>query len=247
MIIKKVGRDMEKIRLNSYIAKCGVTSRRKADLLIKDGLVCVNGKKILDMGFKVCESDEVEVNGVIVKIKDEKLYILLNKPIGVICSSKDQFDRVTVMDIVGDLGVRLHTVGRLDYDTSGLIILTNDGDLTYKLTHPKYHVEKTYVAKIKGCLAKEHKTMLENGVVIDDGYKTAPAKIKVIKINKASTNVEITIHEGRNRQIRKMFSKLGYEVIKLKRIRIGSIDIGNLKEGKFRNLSKKDILKILEN
>ncbi len=236
---------MEKIRLNSYIAKCGVASRRKADLLIKEGLVFVNGKRVLDMGLKVSENDEVKVNGDSVKIKEEKIYILLNKPVGVICSSKDQFDRVTVMDIVGDMGTKLHTVGRLDYDTSGIIILTNDGDLTYKLTHPKYHIEKTYLVKIKGCLTKSDKEQLEKGIVID-GYKTLPAKIDIQKINKTSTNVEIKIYEGKNRQIRKMFSKLGYDVIKLKRIKIGDISIGNLKEGKFRNLSKKDIINILK-
>jgi 23S rRNA pseudouridine2605 synthase len=236
---------MEKIRLNSYIAKCGVASRRKADLLIKEGLVFVNGKRVLGMGLKVSENDEVKVNGDSVKIKEEKIYILLNKPVGVICSSKDQFDRVTVMDIIGDMGTKLHTVGRLDYDTSGIIILTNDGDLTYKLTHPKYHIEKTYLVKIKGCLTKSDKEQLEKGIVID-GYKTLPAKIDVQKINNTNTNVEIKIYEGKNRQIRKMFSKLGYDVIKLKRIKIGDISIGNLKEGKFINLSKKDIINILK-
>lgn len=237
---------MEKIRLNSYIAKCGLASRRKADLLIKEGLVFVNNEKVLDMGVKVSKNDEVKVNGTPIKIKNEKVYILLNKPVGVICSSKDQFDRLTVMDIVGDVGVRLHTVGRLDYDTSGIIILTNDGELTYKLTHPKYHVEKTYLVKIKGCLTKEHKKQLEDGVVIDNNYKTSSAKIDILKMNRVNTDVEITIHEGKNRQIRKMFSKLGYEVIKLKRIKIGSINIGNLKEGKFRNLAKKEVINILK-
>lgn len=236
---------MEEIRLNSYIAKCGVTSRRKADELIKNGLVCVNGKKVYDMGHKVTACDDVQVEGIHIKKSDDKVYILLNKPVGVISSSKDQFERQTVMDIVGNVGQRLHNVGRLDYDTSGLIILTNDGDFTYKLTHPKYHIEKTYVAKVKGLLTKEDLALLRNGIVIDNNYKTAPAKVKVLKVNKATTNVEITIYEGKNRQIRKMFAKIGHEVQKLKRIKIGNIEMGNLKEGRWRNLGKSDIEKLL--
>ena len=155
---------MEEIRLNSYIAKCGVTSRRKADELIKKGLVFVNGKKVCDMGQKVTSCDHVTVDGMPIQKKNEKVYILLNKPVGVISSSKDQFERQTVMDIVGDVGERLHTVGRLDYDTSGIIILTNDGDFTYKLTHPKYHIETTYLVKVKGVLTREEVTILRNGM-----------------------------------------------------------------------------------
>ena len=236
---------MEEIRLNSYIAKCGVASRRKADELIKNGLVFVNGKKVCDMGHKVTSKDNVLVNGMCIKRNDEKVYILLNKPVGVISSSKDQFERQTVMDIIGDVGTRLHTVGRLDYDTSGIIILTNDGDLTYKLTHPKYHIQKTYLVKVAGILTKEDLAMLRNGIVIDNNYKTAPCKVKILKVNKCTTNVEITIYEGKNRQIRKMFAKLGHEVQKLKRIRIGHIEIGNLKEGRWRDLGKNDIEKLL--
>ena len=237
---------MEEIRLNSYIAKCGITSRRKADELIKKGVVFVNGKKITDLGGKVKQTDKVCVDGKDIKLSEEKVYILLNKPVGIISSSKDEHDRATVMDIIGDVGTKLHTVGRLDYDTEGLIILTNDGDLTYKLTHPKYHIEKTYVAKVKGILAKEDIKLLRTGIVIDDNYKTKPAKVKILKVNKVTTNVEITIHEGKNRQIRKMFSKIGHEVVTLRRVKIGNISIGNLKVGRWRNLSKNDIEKLLK-
>ena len=237
---------MEEIRLNSYIAKCGVASRRKADELIKKGVVFVNDKKVTDLGQKVKTSDKVCVDGKIIKLTEEKIYILLNKPVGVISSSSDERDRATVMDIVGDVGTKLHTVGRLDYDTEGLIILTNDGDLTYKLTHPKYHIDKTYVAKVKGTLTKEDINTLKTGVIIDDNYKTQPAKVKILRVNKATTNVEIIIHEGKNRQIRKMFSKIGHEVVTLKRVQIGHISIGNLKVGRWRDLSKSDIEELIK-
>lgn len=232
---------MEEIRLNSYIAKCGVASRRKADKLIEDGLVHVNGKKVTNMGMKVTTKDKVEVNGEVVTIKQDKIYILLNKPTGVITSCKDQFRRTTVLDIVGDVGVRLHPVGRLDYDTSGIIILTNDGDFTNKMTHPKYHVEKTYIARVKGILTNKDVDDFKNGVVIDNGYKTAPAVMKIIKINKFTTCVQVTISEGRNRQIRKMFKKIGHDVLQLKRVQIGNIKIEDLKEGEFRYISTEEV------
>lgn len=245
-IIKGREYSMEEIRLNSYIAKCGIASRRKADELIKKGVVFINSKKVVDLGQKVKPSDNVSVNGKIIKPTEDKLYILLNKPVGVISSSKDEHERITVMDIIGDMGTKLHTVGRLDYDTEGLIILTNDGELTYKLTHPKYHVDKTYVVKVKGILNNDDLKVLRTGIVIDDNYKTSPAKVKILKTNKVTSVAEITIHEGKNRQIRKMFSKIGHEVIALKRTQIGHIAIGNLKVGKWRNLSKNDIEKLFK-
>lgn len=237
---------MEEMRLNSYIAKCGVASRRKADCLIEEGRVYVNDQKVVDMGIKVTIKDKVEVDGKVIHVQQDKVYILLNKPTGVITSCKDQFDRTTVLDIIGDVGVTLHTVGRLDYDTSGIIILTNDGDFTNKLTHPRYHVEKTYIAKVTGILTKKDMDELKRGVVIDDGYKTQPAILKIIKVNKSTTRVQVTISEGKNRQIRKMFKKVGHEVIRLKRVQIGNINIGNLKEGEFRYLSTDEVKDILK-
>ncbi|MBP5427387.1 MAG: rRNA pseudouridine synthase [Clostridiales bacterium] len=237
---------MEGIRLNSYIARCGVASRRKADCLIRDGHVFVNGEKVSDMGIKVTTKDVVKVDGKIIKMPCDKVYILLNKPTGVITSCKDQFDRPTVIDIVGDIGVRLHTVGRLDYDTSGLIILTNDGELTNMLTHPKYHVEKTYVAKVKGQLTNQDVYQLENGIVIDDEYKTLPARIKILQKNKDTTRVKIVIREGKNRQIRKMFKNIGHKVLLLERVQIGNIKINDLKKGEFRYLSKQEAYGIIK-
>lgn len=240
------GKTMEGIRLNSYIAQCGVASRRKADCLIKDGLVYVNGEKVINIGTKVTTKDEVVVAGKIIHMQQGKVYILLNKPTGVITSCKDQFGRTTVLDIVGDVGVTLHTVGRLDYDTSGIIILTNDGDLTNRLTHPRYHIEKTYLVKVKGILTRQDVDKFKNGVIIDDGYKTLPAILRIIKTNKSMTKASVTISEGHNRQIRKMFAKIGHDVVQLKRIQIGNIKIGELKEGKFRYLTDEEIKEILK-
>ena len=234
------------MRLDKFLANSGIGSRSEVKRIIKDKRIRVNGEIIKRDSFNVDETKDVVLfNETEIKYK-KFYYILLNKPQGYVSASIDNV-YPPVTDLLPEYRfANLHTVGRLDYDTSGIILLTNDGDLTYKLTHPKYHVDKTYLVKIKGHLTKEDKRQLESGVVIDNEYKTAPAKITVLKISKVSTSVEITIHEGKNRQIRKMFSKFGYEVIELKRIKIGNISIGNLKEGKFRNLSKKEILNILK-
>jgi 23S rRNA pseudouridine2605 synthase len=230
-------------RLQKVIANMGYTSRRKAEELIKDKKVKVNGKIIDTLGYKVEESDKIEVEGILLE-KERKVYYLLNKPRGVITSSKDEKSRKTVVDLI-DTDIRIYPVGRLDYDTTGAIILTNDGDLTNYLTHPKNEIEKVYVAKINGLLTGNDLRRLKNGIEIDN-YVTSPAKVKVKKIDKDRTSsiVQITIHEGKNHEIKKMFEALGHEVLKLKRERIAFLTVDDLKSGEYRILSHNEIKKL---
>ena len=230
-------------RLQKVIANMGYTSRRKAEELIKNKKVKVNGKIIDTLGYKVEESDKIEVEGILLE-KERKVYYLLNKPRGVITSSKDEKSRKTVVDLI-DTDIRIYPVGRLDYDTTGAIILTNDGDLTNYLTHPKNEIEKVYVAKINGLLTGNDLRRLKNGIEIDN-YVTSPAKVKVKKIDKDRTSsiVQITIHEGKNHEIKKMFEALGHEVLKLKRERIAFLTVDDLKSGEYRILSHNEIKKL---
>ena len=194
------------MRINKYIASCGVASRRKAEEIILDGRVTVNGKLVTELAFNIDEEkDIVEIDGEQIGVEKNNVYIVLNKPEGYITTVKDQFDRPSVLDLVKDIDERVYPIGRLDYETSGLLILTNDGDLTYKLTHPKHEVDKTYMAIVKGVPNAQEIKNFEEGLYIED-YKTAPAKIKVVKINeeKNYSICQIKIHEGRNRQVRKM-------------------------------------------
>ncbi|EPZ62180.1 ribosomal large subunit pseudouridine synthase B [[Clostridium] sordellii ATCC 9714] len=194
------------MRINKYIASCGVASRRKAEELINAGRVKVNGKIINELSFQVDENnDRVEVDEKLIGLEERLVYIMLNKPEGYVTTVKDQFDRKSVIDLVKDVGERVYPIGRLDYETSGLLLLTNDGDLTYKLTHPKHEVDKTYIATLKGIPTLNEMKNFEKGLYIED-YKTAPAKIKVLKKNEEKNYCvcEIKIHEGRNRQVRKM-------------------------------------------
>ena len=227
-------------RLQKFLAEAGIESGRKAETLITEGRVSVNGKVVTELGFKVSENDEVFFDGKIVKAESKNVYILLNKPEGCVTTARDQFGRKTVLDCISDISERVYPVGRLDYDTSGLLILTNDGDLTYTLTHPRHNVEKTYIAEIKGKPTEEEIERLRNGVIID-GRKTYPAKVNLISENKDSSVLKITISEGRNRQVRKMCACVGHPVITLMRKSIGKIEIGNLKKGEYRNLTEKEI------
>lgn len=227
-----------KMRLQKYLAKCGVCSRRKAEELIQSGKVKVNGDLVKDV-ILVGENDLVEVNGKQVEFINDNIYIALNKPIGIITSSKDQFNRKTVIDII-NIEERVFSVGRLDYDTSGLLILTNDGDTAYKMTHPSSEFEKTYIAKVKGIPTDKKLNNFREGLKIED-FVTAPAKIKIIKKEKEFSFLEIIIHEGRNRQVRKMCSAIGHEVISLKRSKIGDIELGSLELGKWRYLKEEEI------
>lgn len=234
------------MRINKYISSSGVCSRRKADELIISGKVKVNGKVMTEMGYQVLEDDKVMVMNKIVAPAKEHTYVVLNKPKGVITSAKDEKDRVTVIDLLEenpdisqDAG-RLFPVGRLDYDTSGILLLTDDGELTYRLTHPKHEFPKTYHALVQGILSREKQLMLTRGVDIG-GFITSRAKVKVIRQKGNTSLVEITIHEGKNRQVRKMFAAVGNPVQELERVAIGKIHLGRLREGNFRKLTKSEI------
>ena len=241
----------ELTRLQKYLADAGVASRRKAEELITQGKVYVNGKKVTQLGTKVCpQNDVVTINGKVVRAENVKtIYIMLHKPEGVITSASDPHGRPVVTDFVKDVPARLFPVGRLDYDSSGLLLLTNDGNIAQKLTHPKYEIHKTYVAKLKNTPTKESLISFKNGLIIeDDGKKTAPAKIKIIKkapANKGGCTVQITITEGRNRQVRKMCAAIGCPVLQLKRIGMGTLKLGGLDRGKYRHLAKDEVKNLL--
>ncbi len=235
----------EEIRLQKYMADCGVASRRKCEEYISQGIVKVNGKIITELGVKVIpEKDIVEYNGK--KLENNKgnsnVYILLNKPIGYVTTVKDQFERQTVLDLIRGVNERIVPVGRLDMYTSGALILTNDGEFVYRVTHPKYEIEKTYVATVSGIIQSEAIDKLENGVKIED-YITKPAKVKILKTDviKNISRIEITIHEGKNREVRKMCEAVGYKVIALHRSKIGKLNVKDLKIGQWRHLTKKEI------
>lgn len=234
---------MEEMRLQKYLATSGIASRRACEKLIIDGKVQVNGKKITELGIKVNpELDEIKYNGKIVKIEQEKIYVLLNKPIGYITTAKDQFQRDKVLDLV-KVNKRIVPVGRLDMYTSGALILTNDGDFVNKLTHPKNEIDKTYNATLSGIITAEEVKKLQTGVKIDDQYITKPAKVKILKIDeqKNTSRIQITIHEGKNRQIRKMCEAINKKVIALHRCKIGNIEVKDLKIGEWRYLSESEI------
>ena len=236
------------MRINKYIALCGVASRRKAEELILAGKVKVNDNIVTELSYQVDEeNDVVKVDDKIIKEENKLVYILLNKPEGYITTVKDQFDRPSVLDLVSDIKERVYPIGRLDYETSGLLLLTNDGDLTYKLTHPKHEVDKTYVARVKGKLTKEEIERFKTGLKIED-YTTAPAKLKVIKYDEQrdSSLLEIKIHEGKNRQVRKMCKAINHPVLRLRRSAMGKIKIGDCEIGKYRYLTE-DEIKYLKN
>ena len=228
------------MRLNKYIAAAGVCSRRKADELIANGNVKVNGKVVREMGTNVEEGDSVSVNGTPIEANESKVYVVVNKPPGFVTSMSDDKDRPTVAQLVADIPERLFPVGRLDYNTTGLLIMTNDGDLTYTLTHPKHEVSKTYVATVAGVLSNVRLAKLRKGVDIG-GFVTSPAQVRVLKQNPRSAVVEISIHEGKNRQVRRMCKAVGCPVKELQRIAIGDLYLARLKEGHYRKLRKEEI------
>lgn len=231
-------------RLQKVIALTGYCSRRKAEELIKEGKVEVNGKKIMEMGYKVSYEDDIIVEGNQLSQKEEKVYYLLNKPRGVLSTSHDEKGRKTVVDLI-DTTARIYPVGRLDYDTTGMIILTNDGDLTALLTHPKNMVLKKYVAKIDGFLTKDDIYKLKNGIYIN-GKKTSNAIVRVRKYDKKTNTslVELTIHEGKNHQVKNMFASLGFKVLKLKREQIAFLTLTGLKSGEARELTIHEVKKL---
>ncbi len=237
---------MEEIRLQKYLALCGVASRRACEAIISDGRVSVNGKVVTELGTKVTENDEVCVDGVVQKTEAKKLYIMLNKPVGYVTTVSDEQDRPTVMDLLDDVNERVYPVGRLDFNTEGLLLLSNDGDFTYKITHPKHKLDKTYEVLVTGKAKQNAIRMMEKGLFID-GKKTAPAKVDVQEAGKASAILTITIHEGRNRQVRKMCQAVGFKVLNLKRVFEGGLILGNLPLGKWRHLSPSEVKLILKN
>ena len=232
-------------RLQKLIASSGVASRRKAEELILEGRVCVNGQVVRELGTKVSGNDVVTVDGKQIG-KEEKEYYLLNKPRGVISASRDDKNRKTVVDLISTTS-RIYPVGRLDYDTTGIILLTNDGEFANFMMHPKNYIDKVYVAKIRGILTGKDIHALEKGVLVD-GVMSAPAKVKLRKKDYHSNTsiVSLTIHEGRNHQVKKMFESVGYEVLKLKRERIGFLDLGSLQSGEYRKLNPKEIKKLYD-
>ena len=231
-------------RLQKIIAMKGYCSRRKAEELIENGKVRVNGELITEMGYKASVNDFIEVEGKPLDEVEEKEYYILNKPRGVVTTSNDEKGRKTVVDLI-NTKKRIYPVGRLDYDTTGLLILTNDGQLTNYLTHPKNNIEKVYVAKLEGIITKEQLGKLCRGVIID-GHKTSKAKAKILKLDKKknSSVVELIIHEGKNHQVKKMFEAIGFKVTKLKRESIAFLTLDGIKSGEYRQLSVKEVKKL---
>ena len=250
MKIEKRRESVEEIRLQKFLANNGVCSRRKAEEHILAGDVKVNGKVVTELGTKVDPlKDEVIFKDNKVGKVEKKVYILLNKPIGYVTTTKDQFDRDTVLDLV-KVKEKVLPVGRLDMYTSGALILTNDGDFIYKVTHPKYEIEKTYNVTLKGIITREEVEKLEKGVEIEtDGkiFTTGKAKVKILKTDeeKDISRIEITIHEGKNREVRKMCSAIERKVLALHRSKIGNISVKNLKLGEWRYLTAKEVEKLL--
>ncbi|WP_053364699.1 23S rRNA pseudouridine(2605) synthase RluB [Bacillus sp. FJAT-27251] len=228
-------------RLQKVIAHAGVASRRKAEELILEGKVTVNGSVAKELGIKVSPSDRIEVNGIPLE-REQPVYFLLYKPRGVISSVKDDKGRKVVTDFFEHVEQRIYPVGRLDYDTSGVLLLTNDGEFANLLMHPSSEVDKVYVAKTKGIPAKESLRKLEKGIQLEDG-KTAPAKVKLLSLDKKKQTaiVELTIHEGRNRQVRRMLEAIGHPVLKLKRERYGNLTLQGLSAGEKKELTPHEV------
>lgn len=231
-------------RLQKVIAQAGVASRRQAEGLIEQGKVKVNGTKVTELGTKVSQNDQIVVNGVPID-KEEPAYFLLYKPSGVISSARDDKGRKVVTDFFTNVDQRIYPVGRLDYETSGLLLMTNDGDFANRLMHPRYTINKTYVAKIAGVLTKPKQRQLESGIKLDDG-KTAPARVKLLSSErkKNTSIVEIMIHEGKNRQVRRMLEAIGFSVLKLKREGYGFLTLQGMNPGDWRELSPHEVKKL---
>lgn len=227
-------------RLQKVIAQSGVTSRRKAEELIKEGKVKVNGVVVTELGTKVSSKDEIAVNNRIIE-KEAKEYYLLNKPRGVVTTTSDDKNRKTVLDYI-DTEARIYPVGRLDYDTTGALLLTNDGEFANILMHPNNQVDKVYLAKLNGIIKGEQINQLKNGVMLDDVLvKATRVKLKKVDLAKNTSMVEITIHEGKNHQVKRMFEAVGFLVDKLTRERIGVFQIKDLKSGEYRKLTPKEV------
>lgn len=229
------------MRINKYLALCGIASRRKCDEIIKEGRVCVNGKVLTDLGFVVGEKDSVTVDGGLCQPVAEFEYVMMHKPKGYITSTSDEKGRKTVMDLLPQKYKKLNPVGRLDFDSEGLLLFTNDGDLAYRLTHPSHEITKTYVIKVEGQVKESQLAVVRAGVVID-GVRLAKCKAKVLEVGDKTTKIEVVISEGKNRQVRKMFEAVGLNVCFLKRTKIGDLRLGGLSRGEIRPLGIDEIL-----
>ena len=228
-------------RLQKVLARAGIASRRRAEELIRLGKVRVDGKVVTEMGIKVDpEYQKIECDGVPVISEERKVYILLHKPAGYLSTVDDPQGRPIVTDLLVGVNERVYPVGRLDFDTEGALLLTNDGELAQKVLHPSHEVNKTYVAEIKGNPGEKVLAALSRGIILE-GRKTWPAALEIIEAGPRSSKVKITIHEGRKRQVRKMFEAIGHPVVKLKRVAYGKLELGNLDAGKYRFLSKSEI------
>lgn len=233
-------------RIQKIIAQAGIASRREAEKLILEGRVTLNGKVVDELGTKVdTDNDYIKVNGKLITRPEPKSYLILYKPSGYVTTTKDPEGRPTIMELLQRVKVRVFPVGRLDYDTEGLMLCTNDGELANKLQHPSHEVPKTYLAKVDGVPTKEEIIKLRQGIRLEDGM-TAPARVKIIRKLEANTWVEIIIHEGRNRQVKRMFDAIGHSVIKLKREGFDFLELGDLKPGEFRHLTAEEIKKLKE-
>ena len=231
------------MRLQKYMAECGVASRRRAEEMILEGKVSVNGVVISQMGVQVEDGDEVRVEGKLIRPEAQKRYVMYHKPVGEVTTVSDPEGRDAVLDHFRDYPVRLYPVGRLDYDSEGLLLLTNDGALTERMLHPSHLVEKTYLARVTGQVSMDSVRQLRAGVMLDD-HKTAPAKVRIIKEETFATVVLVTIHEGRNRQVRRMFEALGHRVLQLRRVKFGPLELGDLPRGQWRELTAEEVRRL---
>ncbi len=233
-------------RLQKYLAHAGVASRRTCEELITAGKVKVNGQVVREMGVKIDPStDVVEVSGKLIEAREEKVYILLNKPKGYVTTLRDPQGRPKVVDLLKDVGKRVYPVGRLDFDTEGLLIMTNDGETTYALTHPKHEIGKTYIALVNGLPDRDKLKRFQKGLRLADGL-TAPAKVKFLKKQGSNALLEIKVYEGRNRQVRRMCETIGHPVLQLKRVAMGFLDLDGLETGKYRHLTPSEVKKLKE-
>jgi 23S rRNA pseudouridine2605 synthase len=231
------------VRINKYIATSGIASRRKAEEFVTLGKVKVNGRMVKDLAYNVKKTDIVTVDGKKIDVLSEHVYLMLHKPKGYICSNSDEKGRKTVLELVKGRyeKMRLFTVGRLDYDTEGLIILTTDGDMANKITHPSFEMPKKYIAKIEGEITSDEIKKISDGIILD-GVVTKPCKVRLLNFEDNISRLQVVITEGRNRQVRRMFENINREVIFLKRTEIGNIRLGGLTRGTFRELNKKELL-----
>ena len=228
------------MRINKYISQTGACSRRKAEEYIKEGIVTVNDAVVTDLATQISENDIVKLNGQVIKPQEEMVYYMLNKPKGYVTTMSDDRDRKSISSLTGDIGYRVYPVGRLDYESEGLLILTNDGDLTYKLTHPKFSIPKKYVVKVEGDLKESELAVLRAGVVIA-GVRYAKCKVKLLGFSEGISRLEVVLFEGKNREIRKMFDAIGKNVVFLKRTEMAGIRLGGLKRGEIRPLKEQEI------